>query len=315
MTRVSSGKRRFWCGLVLSLSMFGGIGGIGSPYYRVDPGPMLQVGLPVRGSWSVTTVRVRDSTWFQWAVAELTGGRTVRAAGDAAPPMTQAMDTSQTYAVLVAAQLAARRTPLGSAGLQVIEVTGTSRGAGLRPGDVLLAVGGAQGMTPLRAQAGLEAAAARRTSLRLLVVPRTSGDSWGNAEIKQMPAARLTGVRASPAVSAIAYPLGVVQGPSAGLVLALARVDALTAGDLTGGRRIAGTGSISLDGTVTNVGEVAEKVHAAVAARVEVFFVPVPQRAVAVRAAQGTRVRIVPVRSVSEAVSWLCATRGRAPVC
>jgi PDZ domain-containing protein len=133
--------------------------------------------------------------------------------------------------------------------------------------------------------------------------------------IKQMPAAQLTGVRASPTVSAIAYPLGVVQGPSAGLVLVLARVDALTAGDLTGGRRVAGTGSISLDGTVTNVGEVVEKVHAAVAARVDVLFVPFPQRAVAVRAAQGNRMRIVPVRSVSEAVSWLCATGGRATVC
>jgi PDZ domain-containing secreted protein len=177
MTGVSLGKRRFWCGLVVSLTMLGGFGGTGSPYYRVDPGPMVQVGLPVHGSWSVTTARVRDSTWFQWAVTELTGGRTVRAAGNASPAMTQAMDTSQTSAVLVAAQLAARRTPLGSAGLQVIEVTGTSRRTALRPGDVLLAVSGPQGMTPLRAQTDLEAAAARRTSLRVLVVPRTSGDS------------------------------------------------------------------------------------------------------------------------------------------
>jgi hypothetical protein len=170
-------------------------------------------------------------------------------------------------------------------------------------------------MTPLRAQTDLwQAAAGRRGTLRLLVVP-DAGGAWGAAKVLLIPAARLEGLSAGPAVSARTYPLGDVQGPSAGLILALARVDDLTAGDLPGGRAIAGTGAIGPDGAVAAVGEVAEKTRAAVSARTDVFFVPFPQRAEALRAAQGTRTRVVPVHSVSEAVGWLCATGGHGPAC
>jgi hypothetical protein len=121
--------------------------------------------------------------------------------------------------------------------------------------------------------------------------------------------------RGGTAVSATAYPLGVVQGPSAGLMLTLARVGALGSGGLTGGHNVAGTGGVSLVGSVTEVGEVAEKVKAAVAARADVFFVPVLQRDIAVQAARDSTVRIVPVRSVSDAVRWLCAADGHSPAC
>ncbi|MEU6037469.1 hypothetical protein ABZ801_18880 [Actinomadura sp. NPDC047616] len=308
-------KRRLRYGTVASLIMLAGLGVTGSPYHRVGPGPVIQVGGPADGSWSVTTVRIRRSTWFQWAVAELSGERTIRGGGDSSPATAtatdRAMGTAQTNAVLVAAQLAARRTPGGGTGLQV---TDAAPAIGLRPGDILLAAGDAEDLAPLRTQADLRTAP-RRTGLRVLVVPRSSDDSWGKAEIRRIPAARLARVRARPDVSATAYPLGAVRGPSAGLVLALARADALTPGDLTGGRRVAGTGGIGPDGTVTGVGEVADKVRAAVAARADVFFVPVWQRAAATAAARGTGVRIVPVRSATEAVGWLCATGGHAPIC
>jgi PDZ domain-containing protein len=222
------------------------------------------------------------------------------------------METAQTNAALVAAQLAARRPPAGGTGLQV---TGTADDVGLRPGDVLLAGGDDGKLVPLRAPEDLRALAARRTPLRLLVVPKDSGGSWGPAEIRDVSGAGLASVRAGPRVSAAAYPLGSVRGPSAGLVLALARLDALTPGDLTGGRRVAGTGAIGSDGTVTTVGEIPEKVRAAVAAHIGVFFVPAWQVAEATAAARSAPMRVVPVRSVQEAVAWLCDTGSRIPVC
>ena len=57
--------------------------------------------------------------------------------------------------------------------------------------------------------------------------------------------------------------LGRVGGPSAGLAFTLAILDVLTEGELTGGRRIAVTGTIGRDGTVGVVGGVAQKSAAA----------------------------------------------------
>ncbi|WP_433467316.1 S16 family serine protease [Spirillospora sp. CA-128828] len=307
--------------MIASFVVLAVFGMSGSPYDRVGPGPAIEVGRPEGGSWSVLTARVQRSNWLQYAKAELTGERTIRAdgggsGGDKGPPRSEdVMSTSQTHAVLVAAQLAAGRAPLAAAGLQVTAVTGPARSTGLHPGDVLLAAGEAGDLTPLRAPSDLEAVTVRRTTVRVLVVPYGSGGTWGTAEIRRMPAGRLAGAQAGPAVSATAYPLGSVEGPSAGLILTLARVDALTPGDLTGGRRVAGTGGISLDGDVTAVGDIPEKVDAAAKARMDVLFVPIWQRSVAAAAAKGTRVRVVPVRTVSEAVGWLCAAGGRAPLC
>lgn len=322
-----------------------------SPYDRVGPGPALPVGSPADGSWSVMTVRVWDANWFQWAMAEVRGERTVKRSGRGgggtggggteARPTGVTMAGAQTRAVVVAAQLAAGREPVGALGLQVVSGDGPAADPGanekgaLRPGDVVLAAGedgadgeaadgeaaggdgggGDDGLVPLRSQADLETAIADHRSLRALVVPRTSDDQWGSAEIRTMPAARLARTPMRLAVSATAHPLGHVEGPSAGLVLALARLDALTPGDLTGGRRVAGTGALSSTGDVDGVGDVAEKVLAAADAGLDVFFVPVWQRNEAVAAAEGTGVTVVPVRTVREAVGWLCLNGGRAPTC
>lgn len=306
-------RRRFSYGVVAALVIAVGFGVTGSPYRRVGPGPVIQIGPSEGGAWSVMTARIQSATWFQWATAELSGTRTIRRNGDGGLPATSpAMETAQTNAALVAAQLAARRPPAGGTGLQV---SGAARDVGLRPGDVLLAGGDDGKLVPMRTPDDLRALAARRTPLRLLVVPKDSGDSWGPAEIRDVSGAGLASVRAGPRVSAAAYPLGSVRGPSAGLVLALARLDALTPGDLTGGRRVAGTGAIGSDGTVTTVGEIPEKVRAAVAAHIGVFLVPAWQEAEATAAAQSARMRVVPVRSVQEAVAWLCDTGTRTPAC
>jgi len=56
---------------------------------------------------------------------------------------------------------------------------------------------------------------------------------------------------------------GDIGGPSAGLMWTLGLIDLLTPGDLTGGRTLAGTGTIALDGTVGPIGGIQEKVVAA----------------------------------------------------
>ncbi|MCF3120591.1 hypothetical protein IPZ68_12900 [Streptomyces arenae] len=72
--------------------------------------------------------------------------------------------------------------------------------------------------------------------------------------------------------------LGDIGGPSAGLFLSLGIIDKLdgngSGGDLTGGRTIAGTGTIEADGRIGPVGGVALKTKAARRDGATVFLVP-----------------------------------------
>nr|PZN44721.1 MAG: hypothetical protein DIU70_02005 [Bacillota bacterium] len=104
---------------------------------------------------------------------------------------------------------------------------------------------------------------------------------------------------------------GGITGPSAGLIFSLEIVEQLTGEPLAGDLRVAGTGAVDPEGRVGPVGGVAQKVYTAEAAGARVLFVPRENyeeaRAVA------TRVEVVPVGSVAEAVAWLRAHRSGAP--
>jgi PDZ domain-containing protein len=65
-----------------------------------------------------------------------------------------------------------------------------------------------------------------------------------------------------------------VGGPSAGLMFALGIVDTVTPGDLTGGKHIAGTGTISPDGTVGPIGGIRQKMLGARAGGATLFLAP-----------------------------------------
>jgi PDZ domain-containing protein len=65
-----------------------------------------------------------------------------------------------------------------------------------------------------------------------------------------------------------------VGGPSAGMMFSLGIIDTLTPGDLTGGKHIAGTGTISPDGTVGPIGGIGQKMRAARTAGATLFLAP-----------------------------------------
>lgn len=67
---------------------------------------------------------------------------------------------------------------------------------------------------------------------------------------------------------------GEVGGPSAGLMFSLGLYDTLTPGDLTGGRTIAGTGTLTPQGEVGPIGGIADKVIGAERVGANVFLVP-----------------------------------------
>ena len=65
-----------------------------------------------------------------------------------------------------------------------------------------------------------------------------------------------------------------VGGPSAGMMFSLGIIDTVTPGDLTGGKHIAGTGTISPDGAVGPIGGIRQKLHGARAGGATLFLAP-----------------------------------------
>ena len=121
----------------------------------------------------------------------------------------------------------------------------------------------------------------------------------------------------SPKDVRVTLRLADVGGPSAGLMFALGIVDKLegdgSGGDLTGGRKIAGTGTISPGGTVGPVGGVSLKTRAARRDGATVFLVPSKECADA-KAELPAGLRLVPVTTLRRAVADLRALEAGRPV-
>jgi Lon-like protease len=112
-----------------------------------------------------------------------------------------------------------------------------------------------------------------------------------------------------------------VGGPSAGLLFTLGIIDKLdgngSGGDLTGGRTIAGTGTIDDAGTVGAVGGVALKTQAARRDGATVFLVPKAECSDA-KSELPKGLRLIPVTSLKGAVGALTALesgKGSVPAC
>jgi len=113
-----------------------------------------------------------------------------------------------------------------------------------------------------------------------------------------------------------------IGGPSAGLMFTLEILDQLLEEDLTKGYAIAGTGEMLVDGTVGRIGGIDYKVIAADRDGMEIFFAPddeiTPEMkakypelesnyATAVKVAKEikTKMKIVPVKTVDDAIEYL----------
>ena len=104
--------------------------------------------------------------------------------------------------------------------------------------------------------------------------------------------------------------LGSVGGPSAGLAFALDIVEELRGG-VDRGRRIAATGQIELDGSVTPVGAIKQKVIGARRAGADVFLVPAGDNAAVARRHAGD-LRVIAVESFGQALRALATVPERA---
>ncbi|MFN3214888.1 MAG: PDZ domain-containing protein [Acidimicrobiales bacterium] len=333
-------------GIATLLIFFGDAEWIGVDDYVLAPGSATDTASAVRiegaesfppeGEIDFTTVSIRrDVTIWDWFRArssdtselvppeEVDGDRS----RDETRQITQfQMDQSQDTAVLVALQyLGYELVPQVEGAFVITLVPESPAAAALRLGDLVVAVDG----DPIDESSDLADAISGRSpgdevTLSIRRHPDgIGGDSDGAAEEEvdivlaahpEIDGAGFLGVQIETPVTVdapfdVVIDVGRVRGPSAGLAFSLAVLDVATPGELTGGNRIATTGTIDRFGNVGQVGGVAQKVAAAKREGVEVFLVPPPEYAVAVEAA-GDDIAIACVQTFDDAVIELAENYG-----
>lgn len=101
----------------------------------------------------------------------------------------------------------------------------------------------------------------------------------------------------------ISIETGPVIGPSAGIMFVLEIMDRLVSENLTAGHNIAGTGAISLDGTIGGIGGVKQKVLAAERAGIDYFITPAANYPEATRAARN--IEVISVSKLTDILDFL----------
>ena len=238
---------------------------------------------PTSGHLNMTTVSVSDRLTFvdvlnAWAA----GGRQVVPRSEIFTPgksdeqvqaeNSQQFATSETNAELAAmTQLAIPTRVVVGALVPDSPATGA-----LQVGDELVSVSGRAVGTP----AAVSDALAGTTPGQNVTVTYRRGGQERSANVALGASGDRTqgllGLRPTvePRSGDIKISLGDIGGPSAGLMFALAVVDELSPGELTGGRFVAGTGAIDATGDVSPIGGIPFKMQAAHAAGATVFLVP-----------------------------------------
>ena len=224
----------------------------------------------------------------------------------------QMLDTSETTAIAVGLRLAGYSTVLTGRGVQVDSILSGSHANGLLDvGDVITSLNG----TPVQTAddlINLVGAQKIGATVRLQV---KRGQAQLEIDVPLMPPQsagsgprigieiQTAGFDYHPPFPVTIFTDKISGGPSAGLMFTLSVYNALSPDDLTRGWRIAGTGTINLDGSVGPIGGVKQKVFAAQAAGASYFLCPVDNYKDAVSVARG--IRVVQVADVDQALQFL----------
>ncbi|MEN2740021.1 S16 family serine protease [Microbacterium sp. X-17] len=261
-----------------------------------DQVPLIEVNgaptYPTTGSLDLLTVQVvgnreRTPSWFELAGAWLDPSRAIVPI-DAIFPAGQSSEQRQqeSTAMMVDSQEEAKAAALSQLGYQIPQslavqsVSSTGAAAGiLQAGDDILAANGTPVSTADQLRAAI--AAGQGAPLDLTI---TRGGQTQHVTITPTAATQPDGTTTWLVGITLGidykFPIDVtiqldnVGGPSAGMMFALGIIDTLTPGELTGGHRIAGTGTITADGTVGPIGGIRQKLYGAKGAGAEYFLAP-----------------------------------------
>ncbi|MBK7722766.1 MAG: PDZ domain-containing protein [Austwickia sp.] len=339
-----SATSRRWLLMLVAVLLVGAVGSLVTvPYVVYRPGsafnalstapggqdPMISVTgattYPTQGALDVTTVALYGGPGFEltvwdWVRFRMQGAEFVDRDVVYPPEVTRDQISEVNKAEMVGSQQEAIAVALRATGRRVAEQAvigqvhpdGPSAGK-LRDGDVLTSVNG----TPIeivtdvsrliqRAQPGTPVTLGVLRSGTRLSVPVTPVQVQGRRLLRVQ-----LGSRFSFPVN-VTINAGDVGGPSAGLIFSLAVFDKLTPGSLTGGQKIAGTGTIGSDGAVGPIGGIEHKMAGAAEAGAGWFLAPVANcTAVTGQVPQGLRVvKVATFEDARNAVETIAAGAG-----
>ena len=346
---VPRASRSWWQWLLGTVGVLVLVGLVGSafvhlPYYAFAPGSatgtenLLTVSgapvYPAKGSVLYTTVTVRHDTVLQYLVDQLDDHITIVSErdylGDQTPSQNNQvnlhlMDVSKEAAVYVALKRLGYDIPATGGGAVVTQISaGVPAASLLKPADVITGIDGHAIVMP--DDIGPILAGKQPGDSVTLTVQRPPASGSGPSTTLQSSvvlAKREDGkamigiIAGAPDTLKFQYPIkvdistGSVGGPSAGLAFTLGILDALTPGELTGGVKVAVTGTIDLEGRVGPIGGVEQKTIAAEHAGAQVFIVPRNEFDEASKVA-GSRLRVVAVDTLDDALNVLAGLGGNA---
>ena len=338
-------KRRRWIYLVVAMGTFVlaviGAAVVPVPYVALRPGSVRPVteqvlvegapSYPPGESIAYTTVSVGPTTLLEALVGWLDddvdvlpeenvrGGRTEE---ENRRYNAQLMDTSKLSAVAVALDHLGEEVEIRTSGTVVRQIAkGSPAAAALELDDVIVAVDGEAVDVPDEIGQLLQVGGPGVE--HTLVVERPAGSAAQTEVVVTTVAAdddaerAIIGIAPEERIIGFDFPIevtidsGTVGGPSAGLAFTLAVLDVLTPGELTGGRRVAVTGTMALDGTVGPVGGGAQKAITVRDSGYEVFLVPSAEL-VEVQEAVGDGLHVIAVDTLVEALEALDSLGGNA---
>lgn len=336
------GPRHHWLRVVLpgvvGAALIFGAGQVRLPYYALAPGEAHEVGslirvprdrsFPARGKVLLATVSLGQVTGFEalqgWLDPDVAVLPEDHVLGSTPRDRftrenLQLMDDSKQVAVVVALRRLGYPVAEHGKGALVVQVERGSPAHGrLAQGDVVTAVDGQPTALSQQVVAGIRRHPPGET-VRLEVV-----GTDGRARVEEITLARrppaaagFLGVLLRTKEQKFDLPFevvidsGTIGGPSAGLAFALGVLDNLSSGELTGGRKVAVTGTIEIDGRVGDVGGMAQKTAAVRASGADVFLVPAGEFDEAVANA-GPRLEVRKVTSLDDAIVALARLGGDA---
>lgn len=220
------------------------------------------------------------------------------------------MDDSKETALVVALRELGYKVAEYGKGALVLSVAERLPADGrLEQGDTIVAV---DGESTFLVQDAVEAIKARRPGdeVRLEVVNADGETRVERITLAERDGGAILGVTMRTKDRTFDLPLdvsidsGTIGGPSAGLAFTLGVIDKLSAGELTGGKNVAVTGTIDIDGSVGDVGGVVQKTAAVRDRGVRWFLVP-PGEFEQARRHAGRNLTVLKVATIDEAIEAL----------
>ncbi len=306
------------------------------PYYALAPGDARQVNdlisvpkdraFPPRGEFLLSTVSLSRvnalQAFFGWLDSDVDVlpedqilGSTPRK--QFTQQNIQEMDTSKQLAAVVALRRLGYEVAEQGKGARVLQVEKDAPASGrLLQGDVITGIDGRPASLSREVIQAIRLHKAGE-SVRLDVLGAKGGTRVEEIVLGRRPdgAEGYLGVVLDTKEQKFDYPFdvvidsGTIGGPSAGLAFTLGVLDTLTAGELTGGKSVAATGTIEIDGNVGDVGGVVQKTAAVRAAGASVFLVP-PGEYEDARRHAGSKLKVIKVTSLDEALAALAGLGG-----